>query len=78
MEMATQRAESGLTPSLPSRRPGISANWRRTSTIIACAARPTDFIVSAAKAKVSIEPMNRPEMTLTSTRLMASRPTAAV
>jgi hypothetical protein len=52
--MSTHLAYSALTPSLPSRRPGISANWRRTSTIICWAARPTDFIVSAAKAKVSI------------------------
>jgi hypothetical protein len=60
----------------------ISANWRRTSTIIAWAARPTDFIVSAAKANVDIEPMNRPMTTSTEVRSMMSgevpSPTAAV
>ena len=72
VEMSTQRAWSGLTPSLPSRRPGISANWRRTSTIIAWAARPTDFIVSAANANVDMEPMNRPMTTGTEVRSMTS------
>ena len=32
VEIATQRAASGLA--LPSSRPGISRNWRRTSSII--------------------------------------------
>ena len=48
VEMSTHLAYSGSTPSLPSRRPGISRNWRRTSSIISLAARPTALIVSEA------------------------------
>ena len=66
VEIATQRAESGTTPSSPSRNPGISRNCRLTSSIISCAARPTASIVKAAKRKGSIAPMNNPMNTLTS------------
>ena len=45
---STMRAGSGSTPGLPSSRPGISRNWRRISSTIAPAARPTAFIVEAA------------------------------
>ncbi len=72
VEMSTHRALSGLTPGRPSRRPGISANWRRTSTIMAWAARPTDFMVSAANANVAMDPMKRPMTTSTLVRSITS------
>src|SRR5690606_30658 len=59
VEMSTHLAYSGSTPSLPSRRPGISRNWRRTSSIILLAARPTASIVRAAKTKGSMAPRKR-------------------
>jgi hypothetical protein len=70
VEMSTHLAYSGTTPSLPSRSPGISRNWRRTSSIISLAARPTAFIVMAANRNGSIAPMNSP--TKTSTDEMSS------
>jgi hypothetical protein len=45
VEMSTQRALSGLA--VPSMRPGISRNWRRTSSTMPPAARPTAVMVSA-------------------------------
>ena len=43
MEMATQRAESGTTPSLPSRRPGISAELA-TNLLDHLLSRPADGV----------------------------------
>ena len=61
VEMSTQRAESGLAE--PSISPGISRNWRRTSSTIPAAARPTAVMVKAATRKGSIPPMKRPTTT---------------
>ena len=60
VEMATHAAESGSTPGVPSRRPGISRNWRRTSSIILLAARPTASMVRAANRNGTIAPRNSP------------------
>ena len=49
---------------LTSRIPAISRNWRRTSTTIFWAARPTAFIVSPQNRKAIIEPMNMPARTI--------------
>ena len=65
VEIATHRAESGLTPSRPSRSPGISRNWRRTSSIIFWAARPTASMVNAANRNGSMAPRKRPMNTST-------------
>ena len=40
--------------------PGIAWNWRRTSSTIEPAARPTAFIVIAQKRNAAIPPMKRP------------------
>ena len=48
-------------PASPSRRPAISRNWRRTSSIIWLAARPTAFMVRAAKRKGNIAPEEQPD-----------------
>ncbi len=63
VEMSTHLAYSARTPSLPSRSPGISRNWRRTSSIIWLAARPTAWIVSAAKRNGNIPPRKSPTVT---------------
>ena len=76
VEMATQRAESGCTPSRPSRRPGISRNWRRTSSIISWAARPTASMVRAANRNGSMAPRKRPMKTSTSPTFRDSEPPA--
>merc|ERR1719498_847467 len=48
VEMAMHLAWSGgAWPGVPSRRPGISRNWRATSLTISFAAWPTDFMVMA-------------------------------
>ena len=44
--------------------PGISLNWRRTSTTMDWAAFCTAFMVSAVKTKVSMAPMKRPTRTV--------------
>ena len=62
VEISTQRAYSGSA--LPSRIPFISVNWRRTSSTIFCAARPTAFIVSPQNRKAIIAPMKMPIRTL--------------
>ncbi len=76
VEMSTQRAYSARAPSRPSRRPGISRNWRRTSSIIWLAARPTALIVSAANRNGNIPPMKRPTVVSISMMSMRSSPTA--
>ena len=76
VEMATQRAESGCTPGRPSLRPGISLNWRRTSSIMSWAARPTASMVRAAKRKGSMAPRNRPMKTVTSPTSRDNEPPA--
>ena len=65
VEIATHLAESGITPSAPSRSPGISRNCLLTSSIIFCAARPTASIVNAANKKGSIAPRKSPINTST-------------
>ena len=65
VEMATHAAESGSTPGVPSRSPGMSRNWRRTSSIILLAARPTASMVSAANRNGTIAPRNSPMNTST-------------
>ena len=59
--MSTQRSVSGLA--LPSRRPGISRNWRRISLIMSKAASPTAVIVSEAMKNGRIPPMKSPTST---------------
>ena len=78
VEMSTQVALSGSTPSRPSSRPSISRNCRRISTIIASAARPTDFIVMAATTKGSDAPMRRPMTTIGSVRLRSAASSPAL
>ena len=77
VEMATHRAESGIAPSLPSRRPGMSRNCRRTSSIILLAARPTASIVRAANRNGSPAPRKSPMNASTSPMLRSSDPPAA-
>ena len=76
VDMSTHFAYSGTTPSLPSRRPGISRNCRRTSSIISNAARPTAWMVIAANRYGNMPPMKRPMATLISRMLNCSTPTA--
>ena len=76
VEIATHLAESGVTPSFPSRRPGTSRNCRRTSSIIAVAARPTASIVNAAKRKGRPAPKNNPMKTSTSPTFSVNEPPA--
>ena len=78
VEMSTQVALSGSTPSRPSRRPSISRNWRRISTIIASAARPTDFIVIAATTNGREAPIRRPMTTMGSVRLRSAASRSAL
>ncbi len=49
---------------VPSRMPGSSLNWRRTSTTTALPARPTDSISSAPNRYGRAAPMSRPISTL--------------
>ena len=56
--MSTHFAVSGVP--VPSRRPGISRNWRRISGIISMAASPTAVMVMDAMRKGIRPPMNRP------------------
>ena len=71
--MSTHLSESGSTPSLPSRSPGISLNWRRISVIISNAASPTAVMVIAPLRNGTIPPMKRPtkkvERTVSSMKL---------
>ena len=62
--MSTHFLESGLTPSLPSRRPGISLNCLRISTTISPAALPTEVIVIAATTNGSPPPISKPTTTI--------------
>ena len=52
--------------------PGISRNWRRTSTMIAWAVVPTARMASELKKKTSIAPIRAATKTLTSARLTDS------
>mmetsp|Transcript_10110 Transcript_10110/g.22189 ORF Transcript_10110/g.22189 Transcript_10110/m.22189 type:complete len:244 (-) Transcript_10110:1481-2212(-) len=61
VEIATHLSESASA--VPSRSPGISANCRRTSMIMAPAAFCTDNIVKAANKKGSMAPKSTPERT---------------
>src|SRR6478736_5836230 len=47
----------------PSRIPGISRNWRRTSVTTSPPTRPTAVIASAAKRNGMSPPMKSPEIT---------------
>mmetsp|Transcript_21521 Transcript_21521/g.53022 ORF Transcript_21521/g.53022 Transcript_21521/m.53022 type:complete len:238 (+) Transcript_21521:66-779(+) len=58
VEIATHLVCSGRTPVRPSRRPGMSRNCLRTSTIIAWAARDTANMVRAPNKKGSMMPIN--------------------
>jgi hypothetical protein len=49
--------------------PGISRNWRRTSTMIDCAVLPTARIARLLKKYASIAPMSAATNTPTSARL---------
>ena len=60
VEISTQVWESGLTPSLPSRSPGISLNCLLISTTIAPAAFPTEVIVIAATTNGRPPPIRSP------------------
>ena len=60
VEISTQVALSGSTPSRPSNNPSISLNCLRISVIMSSAARPTDFIVIAATRNGSAPPISRP------------------
>ena len=60
VEMSTHVAESGLTPSFPSRRPSISLNCLRISTTISPAAFPTLVIVIAATTNGRAPPISSP------------------
>jgi len=74
--MDTQVFGSGLTPGRPSSRPGISRNWRRTSSTMKKAARPTEVMVRAAASMGTQPPTNTPTTTTGSVRLMLVRPAA--
>ena len=52
--------------------PGISRNWRRTSTMIDCAVVPTARIASELKKYTSIAAMSAAMNTLTLARLTDS------
>ena len=62
---------------MPSISPVISRNWRRTSSTTLCAARPTEFMVSAANTKGRHAPMNRPTSTTGFIREKSSNVTSA-
>mmetsp|Transcript_23860 Transcript_23860/g.49655 ORF Transcript_23860/g.49655 Transcript_23860/m.49655 type:complete len:274 (+) Transcript_23860:277-1098(+) len=72
VEMATHLSESASA--LPSMRPGISANWRRTSMMMAPAAFWTESMVRAAKRKGSMAPKRAPERTMGSEMSAAETP----
>ena len=61
VEMATHFSTSGFA--VPSSKPGISRNCRRTSSIIAIAASPTAFIAMDEKRNGNIAPTKRPAIT---------------
>ena len=56
VEMSTHLAYSGVP--FPSIIPGISLNWRRTSSTISMAAFPTDSMAKAEKTTGIIPPIN--------------------
>ena len=72
--IATARAASGFTPGLPSFRPGISRNCRRTSSIISPAAVPTACIVNPENRKGSSPPITVPMRALGSNRSSSVTP----
>ena len=76
VEMSTHVAESGLTPSFPSRRPSISRNWRRISSTIWPAAFPTESMVIAATRNGKPPPISKPITTFGSLSESAKPPTA--
>ena len=59
--MSTHFSLSGSA--LPSKRPGISRNWRRISWIMSIAASPTEVMVMLAMRNGVRPPMNRPTST---------------
>ena len=63
VEISTQVALSGSTPSRPSNSPSISLNCLRISVIMSSAARPTDFIVMAATTNGRAPPISSPMTT---------------
>jgi hypothetical protein len=73
---STHLAYSALTPGSPSLSPGISLNWRRTSSTMSCAALPTASIVRALNTNGIKAPMSRPASVETLSRSMDVRPTA--
>ncbi|MNT10769.1 hypothetical protein D3C72_1456140 [compost metagenome] len=66
VSMSTALPYSGLPD--PSMMPGMSRNWRRTSTTTAPAARPTASMAMAPNRYGISPPMNRPTMTSGSDR----------
>ena len=78
VEMSTQVALSGSTPSRPSRSPSISLNCLLISVIISSAARPTDFIVIAATTNGSAAPIRSPITTIGSVRLRSAASSSAL
>ena len=68
VEISTHLPYSGLP--VPSRIPGISRNWRRTSFTMSMAALPTLFMASAEKTTGIMPPMKRAASTLASKMLM--------
>ena len=72
VEMSTHLLYSGLP--VPSRIPGISLNWRRTSLTISMAALPTEFMANAEKTTGIIAPMNKAARTFALKMLIPSMP----
>ncbi len=72
VEISTHLLYSGLP--VPSKIPGISLNWRRTSLTISMAAFPTEFIANAEKTTGIIAPTNKAARTLALNILMPSIP----
>ncbi|MNL40634.1 hypothetical protein D3C87_1629990 [compost metagenome] len=65
--MSTHLPYSGLP--VPSMMPGMSRNWRRTSTMTDWAASPTAFMNMELAKKGRTPPMKRPMMTSGSWRV---------
>ena len=70
--MSTHLPYSGVP--VPSKMPGISLNWRRTSCTISMAALPTEFMARAEKTTGIMPPMKRAARTLALKMLMPSMP----
>ena len=75
--MSTHFFESGLTPSFPSRRPGISLNCLLISTTISPAAFPTEVIVIAATTNGNPPPIRSPVTTIGFVKVKSSSPLIA-